>query len=52
MIEHNTDSDLVNVRDYGVTGDGTTNDTAAFHAAFASGAADFYIPAGDIVLPI
>ncbi len=47
MIEHNTDSDLVNVRDYGVTGDGTTNDTAAFHAAFASGAADFYIPAGE-----
>lgn len=28
---------VVNVKDYGATGDGTTNDTAAFAAAFAAG---------------
>lgn len=37
----------VNVRDYGATGDGVTDDAPAFRAAFAAGAGgDVYVPDG------
>jgi hypothetical protein len=38
-------ADTVNVRDYGAVGDGTTDDTAAFQAAIATGHA-IYVPRG------
>ncbi len=40
--------DFVSVRDFGATGDGVTNDTAALQACFnyAAGVASVYIPAG------
>lgn len=45
---------FLNVMDYGATGDGVTNDTAAFEACFAAGVmADVktvYVPAGEYVL--
>lgn len=38
---------VVNVRDYGATGDGRTDDTAAMQAAFAAGAGKrIYVPPG------
>lgn len=40
----------VHVREVGVTGDGTTNDTAALRAALESGAKDVYLPAGTYLL--
>jgi hypothetical protein len=39
------DSDIVNVMDYGATGDGTTDDTTAINAAVALGRST-YFPAG------
>jgi hypothetical protein len=38
--------DLVSVKDFGAVGDGTTNDTAAFTAALASGRS-VYVPKGN-----
>jgi len=38
--------DLVSVRDHGARGDGATDDTEALQAAFDSGAARVYLPAG------
>lgn len=40
---------VVNVRDYGATGDGVTNDTAAFQAALAVSKVVF-VPPGDYIL--
>ena len=40
----------VNVRDFGATGDGVTDDTAAIQAAVNSGAWDVYAPAGNYLL--
>lgn len=39
-------ADSINVKDYGATGDGTTDDTTALQALTAVGAADFYWPEG------
>jgi hypothetical protein len=36
----------VNVRDFGAKGDGVTDDTAAFQAAFNSRARTVYVPPG------
>ena len=44
------DGQYLNAKDFGATGDGTTNDTSALNAAYAAAAAskqDLYIPAGD-----
>jgi hypothetical protein len=38
--------DVVSVKDFGAVGDGTTNDTAAIQAAFASGAGQVLFPIG------
>ena len=38
--------EFVSVKDFGATGDGTTNDTTAFSNAIASGAATIYVPKG------
>jgi hypothetical protein len=38
--------DVVSVKDFGATGDGTTNDTAAIQAALDSGATEVIIPPG------
>jgi|11_taG_2_1085331.scaffolds.fasta_scaffold10216_1 hypothetical protein len=48
--------DVVNVKDYGATGDGTTNDTSAVQAAVNTGASAVYFPDGtyfinDVSLP-
>ena len=42
--------DTVSVKDFGAVGDGSTDDTAAFNLAIASGAKAIYIPAGTYVL--
>lgn len=46
--------DLLSVKDFGAVGDGVTDDTAAFQAAFdvleAGGYHDLYIPAGRYIL--
>lgn len=39
-------ADVINVRDYGAKGDGVTDDTAAFKAAFASNYEAIFIPCG------
>lgn len=39
-------SESVSVKDFGALGNGTTNDTAAFELALASGAKDIYVPDG------
>lgn len=39
----------VNVKDYGATGDGVTNDTAAIESAFTAGAGGIYFPPGTYV---
>lgn len=36
--------DMISVKDFGAVGDGTTDDTAAFVAALASGAMNVYVP--------
>jgi hypothetical protein len=44
------DGQYLNAQDFGATGDGVTNDTAALNAAYAAAAAskqDLYIPSGD-----
>jgi hypothetical protein len=44
------DGQSLNAQDFGATGDGVTDDTAAINAAYAAAAAskqDLYIPAGD-----
>lgn len=41
--------DILNVRDFGATGDGETDDTAAFAAALATGS-PVYVPPGDYVI--
>lgn len=42
---------LINVKDYGATGDGVTDDTAALKAAFAAGAGkSVYLPAGTYII--
>jgi hypothetical protein len=38
--------DIVSVKDFGATGDGVTDDTAAIQAAFATGKKVIYMPAG------
>lgn len=38
--------DFVSVKDFGAVGDGVTDDTAAFQAAFNSTAAGIFVPAG------
>jgi len=46
------DGQFVNAADYGASGDGVTNDTAALNAAYAAAAAakkDLYIPAGNYI---
>ncbi len=43
---------VTNVRDYGAKGDGTTDDTAAIRAAFASGGKQFLFPAGTYKIAI
>ena len=39
-------SDIVSVKDFGATGNGVTDDTAAIQAACDTGAPDIYFPAG------
>jgi len=46
---HQKLQELVSVKDFGATGDGTTDDTAAIQAAFGSGA-HLYIPAGTYLI--
>lgn len=41
---------IVSVKEFGATGDGTTDDTDAIIAAIASGAKSIYIPAGTYVI--
>ena len=41
--------DYANVKSYGAKGDGTTDDTAAFSSAIASGS-DLYIPDGEYII--
>jgi hypothetical protein len=41
---------VANVFDYGATGDGTTDDTAAIQAAFNSGASCIFIPEGVYII--
>lgn len=43
-------SQIVSVREFGATGDGSTDDTDAFIAAVASGAGSIYIPSGTYVI--
>lgn len=46
------DGQFVNAADFGATGDGTTNDTAALNAAYAAAATskqNLYIPAGNYI---
>lgn len=47
-------TEIFNVRDYGATGDGVTNDTAAIqaavNAAIAAGGGQVYIPAGTYIV--
>lgn len=43
-------ADVVNVRDFGAKGDGTTDDTAAIQAALDSGSKHVFFPMGDYLL--
>lgn len=43
-------SDTVSVRDFGATGNGSTNDTTAVLAAIASGALSIYFPQGSYLI--
>lgn len=47
--------EVVNVRDYGATGDGVTNDTAAFHAAIdalPAGGGTVFVPEGVYIVAV
>lgn len=44
--QHDVNADYISVKDFGVVGDGVTNDTAAFQAALNSGVKHLWIPAG------
>lgn len=44
------DGNVVSVKDYGATGDGVTDDTAAIQAAIDSGAGVVYLPEGEYVV--
>lgn len=48
-VENKLD-EAVSVKDFGAKGDGSTDDTAAFNLAIASGAGAIYIPSGTYVL--
>lgn len=43
--QHDKNSDIISVKDFGVIGDGVADDSAAFQAALSSGCAGVYIPA-------
>jgi hypothetical protein len=43
-------ADVANVKDYGATGDGSTDDTASIQAAIDSGANNVYIPEGTYMI--
>lgn len=47
--QHDKNADLVSVKDFGATGDGVADDSAAFALAIASGAA-LYVPPGTYVV--
>ena len=48
--EHGPLRDFVSVKDYGAVGDGTTDDSAAFQAAFNDYVGAIYVPSGHYVL--
>lgn len=48
--QHDKNADTVNMKDFGVKADGTTNDTAAFQLALDSGYTSFDLPDGTMVL--
>jgi len=45
-----TNGAMINVLDFGATGDGTTDDTAAFQAALANGGKMIFVPRGQYLI--